>query len=359
VKKINSLQFTSMFLMLTITSYTGIGILSIIKTDARNAWMSVILSGILGLVILSLFIYINSFKENLTINEKNKILFGKILGTIINYLIIIITFLYGISIFYNLNNFIVSQFLTRTPQYIIGILFSLLIIYINIKGIETISRTSLLLFSINIILFLIQFLSLTPQIDFSNFKPILENGINGVISGSFRICLLNFTPMLILLIIPKDYINDKDKFRKSLIISFIISIIIILLMIIVTIGNLGVELSSLYQYPEYIVLKRITIFNFLDKVENIIVIQWLFGLFTSTSIVVYNITKNLKKKDSKILPILITSIILILSLNIFKNNTVFEYYTLNIAPIIYIILLLIFFIIGFKIYLYKRKNNNS
>lgn len=359
MRKINSLQFTSMIIMTILTAYLGIGILAAIKADARNSWLIVILASVLGIGILLLFLYINSFKETLPINDKIKLLFGKKLGFIINAILALIVITYGISLSYNLNNFIVSQFLTQTPLFIIGLLFSIIIIYINIKGIETISRVSLILIFINFILYALATLDLFPKIDYSNFKPILENGISNVFKGSINILLLNLTPLLILLIVPKDSIVDKQHLKKYVIIGYIISITLTALIMLMIIGNLGPNLASLYQYPEYIVLKRINLLNFLDRIENIIVLQWIFGIFQTSSIAVFYISKTIKKKDSKLVPILVTSLIFLLSLNLFKNNTVFEYYTLNIIPIIRLIFLIIFIIIGIRIFLYNHNHNNT
>ena len=91
-------------------------------------------------------------------------LFGKKIGFIINIIISILILTIGINVMFNLTNFIVSQFLPETPNYVVGILFVLITIYANIKGIETIARTSFILSMLVLILYVTTVFGLSSQI---------------------------------------------------------------------------------------------------------------------------------------------------------------------------------------------------
>ena len=93
--------------------------------------------------------------------------------------------------------FISSQFLPETPIFIIGFMFTLVIIYINIKGIETISRTALVIFFISMFLFIIAVFGLIGKFDVSNLKPMLEFGLKNSVKGSMYILLLNILGALL------------------------------------------------------------------------------------------------------------------------------------------------------------------
>ncbi len=82
--------------------------------------------------------------------------------------------------------------------------------------------------------------------------------------------------------------------------KFIFSTITVILMCIYIIGVLGPNLIEIYRYPEYMVLKKIKIFNFIEKVENIISIAWLFDLFMALGISGENIKECLPKKHRNI-----------------------------------------------------------
>lgn len=352
--KINALQFGSMLIMIIMSSFIGIGIFAIIKSSGKDAYISVLLAGIIGFLILLMIFYISNYDEDKSIGELNLCIFGPILGKIINVFLIIIALFIGASAMYNLINFIVSQFLSETPLLVIGIFFSLLCLYINIKGIETISRVSLIFIVMNTILYFTAVFGLLPEVELSNLKPFLEFGWTSPLKGIFYLITLNISPIFLLLSIPKKNIVDKNKIKKTLSIFYIISVIFMFATIFITLSVLGIELSTLYQYPEYIVLKRINLFNFLDRLENILNIQWILGLFIVNSIVIYY-TSEIIKKNNKIIKAIISLVILLLSTYLFSNNTSFNNWSYNFLPYIRLVFILIHVIILIVLLFKKRK----
>ena len=349
-----------MLLILIVGPFVGSGGFVLIKSAGVDSYLSIIIGTILGIPLILLYLYINNYEKDKTIKEKINLVFGNKIGTIINFLLCLCFFTISIFTMYNLINFIVSQFLNKTPFYIVGILFSLIIIYINIKGIEVMSRTMLIITILNISLFIFAFIGLIPHIDLDNIKPFLEHGINRPLIGSFYTITMNITLLFLLLIIPKNDIVATKNFNKWIIITYFISLLIVFIFLFVTLTTLGINLASIYQYPEYIVLKRIHIFNFLDRIENIIIIQWIFGLFSIISIIVYYISNTIKtNNNNKLIPTIITFSILTLSLTFFKNNTQFNDFTYKYLPFVRLFVLILIFLISFKIFLKKKKASNT
>lgn len=353
--KINNLQFNSILIVIILQSFFGLTGLNISSNDY---WVSVLLGFLLGILIIALFIYIFSFKKELPIDKKIELLFGNKIGFLINIILIICYINISTILFYNLNTFINKEFLDKTPLYIIGFLFSLIIFYINTKGIETISRVSFLLLSLSFILIIISIISLFPSINIENFLPILNTKLNNIYMNSLPITM-NIIPIFMLLMIPKNNIKNQNKSNKFIIISYILTLFIILSIIINIIGILGINLSKLYQYPEYIVLKRINIFNFINRIENILALQWIFEIFISISFITYYISKTISKKNNNYLYTIIILLPLIISLILFKNENDFIFYINYIIPAIKIIILSIFTLIGIKIVLFNQNNNNT
>ena len=146
-----------------------------------------------------------------------------------------------------------------------------------------------------------------------------------------------------ILIVPKNNIVDKKNYSKCILIFYGIASLLIIITSLFTIGVLGEHLASFYQYPEYILLKRISIFGFIDRIENLLSISWIFSTFATLSLIIYYISNNLNKKEKKKIPSIIISIIIIVcSLYIFKNNTFFNNYVSNIYPYILSIFFIIF-----------------
>ena len=111
------------------------------------------------------------------------------------------------------------------------------------------------------------------------------------------------------------------------------------------IGNMGIDLSIIYQYPEYAVLKRINLFNFLDRIENILSMQRIIKMFMMLCIFTYFISSTLDKSNNKKYIIIITVITILISSQIFRTNTHFNTFVTNYLPLMRILFLILIFIV--------------
>ena len=359
--KINSLQYSTILAFLIYIPILGIGTNLVINMAKNDAYISTIIMGILGIIIILLFNYIHSYNKDKPISTTIISLYGKVLGNIINTIICIIFLIISITYLYNLSNFITSQFLNQTPTIIIVISITILIAYNLSKGFQNMSRVSLILFAVSIILFILTLIFLIPHTDINKLKPFLSNGITSITKAGLLLTSTNILPIFALLCIPKNNIKDNKKLNKYLVIFYIMAIISCFLLVSTTISTLGIYLSKMYQYPEYITLKEVNLLGFIERSENILSIQWILGYFVSISLFIYYISSTIKIKEdtpNNIITIIILIVTVYLTRKIFKNNTMFNYYITNIFPYITMILLLVFILIAITIFIKKRKIPN-
>ncbi len=353
--KINSLQFGTFVAFIILSTLIGVGVNSITEIAKVDSYISVILGYFIGFIPMLIFIYL--FSQNKSIDELINDTFGKIVGTIINIIILIPIIIIAACTMYSISNFIVSQFLSDTPIIYINLLLAIVLFYGSIKGIEVVSRVSLILFVITVMLFLFAIIGLIPQVQIDNYLPMLEHGFKNPFLASLIFVIQDIIPIFIVLAISKKNIVDKEKANKKIIFFYSIAVILSLSNIALTIGTLGTYLTELYQYPEYMVLKKISIFNFLDRIENFISIQWIFRNFIVISIVIYHI-KNLFKKDndSKLIPLIVLTIIIILDTYMFKNNTIFTEFALHKLPFINVLYFFMMVFIAISVFIKNKKD---
>lgn len=357
--KINCLQYSTMLILIVVSSFMGIGIYSLVRAAGIDAYITILLGIIIGLPVLLLFLYIANYEPDLAFPKKMEKLYGIKFGKVVTITCAIFIFIFANNYMFNLINFIVSQFLPETPLLVVGVVFAVLTIYANTKGLETISRVSLILLVINLILFTIGFIGLIPSMETANLKPVLEFGIGRPLQATFYFITLMVMPIFVLLIVPKNKVIDPKNFNKSIIISYFVALLLIFGFCIITLGILGIHLASIYQYPEYIILKHVNLFGFLDRIENIITAQWIFGLFFCVTFAVYYIGNSIKlEHNSKLLPTSIVTFMLLASVYLIPNNTLFNHYIYYIVPILRVISLSIFILIGISIFIQKRKKNS-
>lgn len=351
--KLTITQFACLIVFPILALFSGIGTHNTIKISEIDSYISVIYSYLLGFIPLLLFMLIFNYKKELNITDKIKYLFGNILGTIINYIINILVLCIGIVLLYNISNFAISQFLAETPLLVFMLMLGTILVYNVSLGIENISRVAIIFLFIICILTVISTSGILPNFEMSNIKPILENGYTNPMKGGLILTLTNVIPTFILLIIPKTKIENNEKINKYLIIFYTLAFIFAFLAMLLTIGSLGIYLCDIYQYPEYTVLKKISLFKFLDRIENFIYVKWILSSVICLSLIIYYLNISIKKDSKKILPIIIVGITIYLALNTFKNNTMFYNFILNVYPYICLLLLSVFLIIGVNIIIRK------
>lgn len=354
--RINNLQLGALIYS-TISSFLiGLGTFNSVTICKIDAYISFILQALINFIPLLLLIYIANYEPSLNIIEKVNKLFGKYIGFIINSIMFIIISIVTTTYLFSISNFTISQFLSHTPTIYIAIMFAIICIYALSKGIETISRTSLALISLTFILFIFLAFGISNEVKLDNLKPVLEFGIKKPIIAACLNTFIATAPLYTILIIPKNYIKDKTNYPKTIIISYVIGMLFCITLVLMTSAVLGKYLLTTYQYPEYIVLKKITMFNFIDRIENLISVQWIFSIFSTISLLFYYLTNSIKKNDKpKKISIFIITIIAYLSTKVFKNNTTYNYYITNIYPYILSIATLIIIIIALTILLKKVK----
>ena len=103
--KLTAFSFACLLSSPIFSLFSGVGSYNLIHIAGIDAWISVLISFIFGIITFLIFLYIFNYQPTLNILEKNKYLFGKYLGTIFNLLINIFIFFIGIVQLFNISNF--------------------------------------------------------------------------------------------------------------------------------------------------------------------------------------------------------------------------------------------------------------
>ncbi len=293
MKKITKLESVSLIYLLTFPLFMGVGFSKIIKNVGSDAWISILIGTIMGLGI--------NFIIKSMPREDNK--FFKLLYSIC--FLVIGTMLIG--------KLVSSIYLSRTPTYIVLIPGGYLIYYTALKGRETLYKSAGILVYLHIFLYLCAAFTLVPTIKVDYFLPVMTNSISKILWSALDFALISTSPMILV-----DDFKEKYDYKVYLASAFLLLIILLC-----TIGNLGIEASKLYRYPEYMVFKRISILNFIENIENILFALWIINIFVLTGLSCVNIKEITSSKF-----LLIIIIVMIWALNKYALNTykVTEFY---------------------------------
>ena len=290
----SKLQKISLIYFITGSFFLASGYSLIFNTSSYDSWISMIIGAILGLFII-LFINkvgfnkIKSYILNQKLNKPTKFIFSLFFFFILFVNVII------------LRIFTTSFYLTKTPGWFIVIPYLFICFYNSKKGIKTIAKEAQILMPISFVIITLNMLGVSKDGSLDYFLPIITTPWIKIILSSIYFAILTTIPQLLLF----DIKIKKDEHIQGYL--FITSTLIFIGTIIIFV--LGPSLIKIYRFPEYMVLKQLKLFNFVEKIENLVGMIWFFDLFISSSVSLYNLGKTIK--NNKIILIMLILVLVI------------------------------------------------
>ena len=340
--KISSGEIMPITIGLITALFPGITNALILNTSKNASLISVLIGIIIGFFPILLIITISKRIESESLKDYLISKLG-IIGRILNILLILIAIFILFLNSWFVIDFIISQFLTRTSYYFIAIVLFLIIAWTINKGIESVSRTIFILFLFTSLIMIFLWICLIPYINLNNLKPYIDVGINKIIKSSFIYIIYITTPIIYILDL-KHITKDKKNFERKIIVSYIISSIIVIVFLFLIISVYGINLSTILTYPVYALFKKIQILGFIERIENFAAIQIIVVFYAQSTYLIYYLKENITEKtDKRIITYLISLIIPIISIIIFKNYNLLNIVKISpyiISSIIVVILLL-------------------
>lgn len=353
MEKINSFSLSTILVALSGAPFWGILSSYLVHTSKTNIIISITIGYILSIILSKIILRFFETEEDLSISNKFKLIFKKF-SIVINIIFILLSFAIFVFLLFRLATFLNSQYLLLTPKAYLYFLILSVTMYISSKGIETLSRLSIISFIIAILTFILDVFSLLKHINLDNFLPLMICGTKSTIIASLIFCVYFTVPTLYINVIKKNQLSDKKKFNKYFYLSTFISFIILLLVISITLGVFGFELASIFDYPLYTVLKRIEILTFIESIENISISIWILYIIISTSTIMLTIINSVKDtfniKNQKYIILVFFLLAYITPLLTFKSESITNGYDFIYIPFITGIILLIILFISNLIY---------
>lgn len=293
-------QQTILTFFLTRSLYFGFGLSYIVHQASDNSSLAMILGMIIGGIILFWLT-----KKDFSVLYKSKI--GMLAIISLSTLLLTSAVIYFTVL---TSNF----YLTHTSPLMIIFPLMLVILYAMKKGLATVARLGEILIIIAAILIGVIFLAVTPMITWTNFLPIKLTFNYRFFLSILATTVRSVGPIILLLSLVKDY----D--RKAIMTGYFLGSITIINTLINTIGVLGSTLISLYRYPEYVILNKIAVLNFLEKIENFLALVWFIDILIGAFISILALRKLVNEKLMYILAIIFTIFCIYVFINDYSNS---------------------------------------
>lgn len=328
----------------------------------QDAWISALVSTLIGLLVIWINTYLGGLFPDKTYIEVIQLLFGKWFGGFIAANFILMCFIGAPQLVWYVGDFFTTQFMPETPHSSIDLLFSIAVVIALLYGIEAIARASEIFYYGIVAMFILAMLLVAPNIHINNILPVFENGAVPVLKGS--LVLLSFTalPSIILNMVYPVNMKDIKDAKKAMFSGYIAGMIITFISIIMCNLVLGTTITSNSRFPVFLLTKEINVGIIFSRLEALIVFVWLLTIYNNAVFFFYagtlGLAQLLNLRDHKkiILPL---GLIMVVFSDFIYTNVIYELnwdtevwlpYIFSLGFILPIMLILVFYI---KKYLFK------
>ncbi|WP_167577793.1 endospore germination permease [Ammoniphilus sp. YIM 78166] len=322
------------FFLLSVFFIIGTAILTVPSWTApiakQDAWMAVILGVIVSFLVMRLYIFLaKQMKEHTLVEYSQKVL-GKWFGGLVSLWFILFSLLMASALVYYVGNFMVTQIMQETPIQFINASFVLIVLMGIRLGLETIGRAAEILVPWFLLMYLITVLSVLPEVDLHLFQPVFENGMKPIVFASFSyISISGFAVVVLLMFYPAN-INREGKKSKFLLHAAWVGGLFTIAITIVTLLILGPDQAGRQIYPTYTLAKKISIGDFLQRVEALVAAMWVLTLYFKTTFYFFAsikaVAQLLKLQSYRTLTYPMGMILITLSLIIYPNTVYMNYW---------------------------------
>ena len=266
MNKSNENNYLSLTHFFSKAFFLGIGVSKVLIDARESTIFSLILGTIMGVIILWFISKLNYYKVNS---------FKKI----IMFILIFVLFIIGLD---ELTNLISSIYLIDSNTFFIMLPLLLVILYMNSKEVTVHLKIANMLLFIFAGMVLISFFGLIQEIEVLNYLPLFNVSFKKILFAGFEFALFSTVPNILYGGIKKNF--ESKNLTKKLIVRYLLSNLFISIIIITTQGVMGIDLIELFQYPEYVVLKKISLLDFINNIENILSFCLIFVIYIFLSI---------------------------------------------------------------------------
>ncbi|MFJ7922015.1 endospore germination permease [Lysinibacillus fusiformis] len=300
---ISSRQFTIITCLLSIGTAILIIPSTIASSSMQDAWIAASIGVVLSLLVVKLFLTLGNQTPTLNFIEANEKIFGRFFGKITVIGFLSLTLFSGGELLYFIGIFMKTEVMPETPTMAFALMFSIIIMYAAYLGIETFARSAEILFPLFIFIFIFFIVCITPQIKFENIQPIMEASKTSMFYSIFRfMSVFSFSLVMLLMIYPAS-VNVQESSKKGFYIGTILGGIVLVTLITLSILVLGPANTASRTFPSYALAQRISIGNFLQRIEIIMAFMWIASIFIRTFMYFYTtvvgIAQIMKLKDHR------------------------------------------------------------
>lgn len=265
--------------------------------DAKeDAWIALIIAFALGILITAFYLYLSSLLPGKNLYEMFEYCFKRPIAICLSLVYSMYFLYYACRIIRDFGELISATVLPTTP--IEFSIFTLLLVigYVLYLGLEVLARTSEIFtpYAIIFMVLLCVFLYSGKNLDLSNIKPMLGEGLEPLWKVIFPYELIRPYGQLLFLTFILPSVTRLDLSSRVVMFSVICSSLLLIASSVLIILSLGQNIALRSNFPLLSAARLISIGEFIQRVDAIVVFTMVLGTLVKSSIYIYGGLKGLE-----------------------------------------------------------------
>ncbi len=312
--KVSAVQIS----ILTFFLSRGFFIMGLVPLLLRSCGVDALLSILLGALIGSIIVFFYN-RLNAALSSSDLITtifdrFPKFFAYLFSFIIITGILILGGFILGNSSIYIQENYLVDPSTFTILLTFLGLCYLIAKGGLTALLRSAEIIAILFCLLLFLCIIGVIPIIEPTRIQPFFANDSITILKSTLMYLLMTTIPLFFLLYIPKNNMRQQTKKDKAVFLGYAFAAFTIFLLFVLIIGSLGIDLASYYQFPETAILKKVSYFHFIERIEGILSLTFLLDGLLFLSYLLYCLKQTLKhlKMPEKIFKIIFGICLLII-----------------------------------------------
>ncbi|WP_346726770.1 GerAB/ArcD/ProY family transporter [Bacillus suaedaesalsae] len=296
MKLTEKLSLWQLFILIFIFEMGSAIIVGIGNEAKQDAWIAIAVATSIGVGLVVFYYTLVSRVKDKNLFQIMEVALGKWLAKVLAFLYVVYFFYIASRVLRDFCELLTSSILPKTPIEVTSIIMMCMITYVLYLGIEVLGRTSEI-FLPYVIIFIIGIgigILLSSELHMENLLPIMPEGIGPVVSAVFPSLLTFPFGELIVFTVIFPYVSNPKYIRRVSIISVVAAGGLLVYASIVQIATLGFEMKNRSTFPLLSVAREISLLDFLERVDLLIVFIMMFGVIIKVAVFTYGGLKGLE-----------------------------------------------------------------
>jgi spore germination protein KB len=309
-----------------------------IQFAGNMAWLSIIVSAFMGMLLLSLVLYLfRCYPDDVYTAYLNRV-YGSWIAGVFVVLFVLMLFLMFSYIILDIGNFFTNTMMVETPAYVFNALTIIAAAYAVHAGIEVMGRMFFLLMASMMVAVVVLIILAIPIARAEPLLPLFAEGFKPVLHGIYFSYGFPFGELFLFsVILPFVRKDSRQHAGKWMYAMTALSGLLLLTVIVITLTTLG-PLAGDRKFSLYAVSRLIEVGQFLLGIEAVVGIALIAGSFMKATVVLfilnYVMSRFFNLDDDKLLLPVISLIAFLLSMTMFPTESELSFAVHVVWPLI-------------------------